>query len=359
MRIGYLLDLNVGGYDQPVPSRERAADVLEALIEEARLAERAGFHSVAISDRHGRTEVYAPGPMQLLTVLARETERVAIGSFNLVLTLYHPMLVAEQTAVADLLSRGRFFHTLGRGYHEGYWDSFGIPKERLLGRFQEGLRIYRRALEQPGVPFSFDGEHYQVRDAYVSPGPWQSHVPVWGSGQVAAAIERCGVYADAWGCDPFPIDRATWDEQAGAYRRKAEQHGRRPFIAMMRDGWVADSFEQGMAEFGTYYLDEMRFYARHGIVQHFPGLEDPSALTPESTRDSIVVGSRDQVIERLDWFSRELGVDYFLLRFRMTNGPSLEAAREQIQRFGEEVVSYFHARDPAIDHPAIPEGARW
>src|SRR4051812_29638987 len=105
MRIGYLLDLNVGGYDQPTPGRERVAEVHDALIEEARVAERAGFHSVAVSDRHGRTEVYFPGPMQLLTLLARETERVAIGSFNLVLTLYHPMLVAEQTAIVDLLSR--------------------------------------------------------------------------------------------------------------------------------------------------------------------------------------------------------------------------------------------------------------
>jgi hypothetical protein len=48
------------------------------------------------------------------------------------------------------------------------------------------------------------------------------------------------------------------------------------------------------------------------------------------------------------------------MRMRLPTGPSFEATREAIQRFGEEVVSYFNDKDPEpIDHPAIPEGARW
>jgi hypothetical protein len=43
----------------------------------------------------------------------------------------------------------------------------------------------------------------------------------------------------------------------------------------------------------------------------------------------------------------------------MTNGPSFEAVARQLQRFGDEVCSYFHDKYPAHDHPAIPEGARW
>jgi hypothetical protein len=43
----------------------------------------------------------------------------------------------------------------------------------------------------------------------------------------------------------------------------------------------------------------------------------------------------------------------------MPTGPSLEAAKEQIQRFGEEVVQPIHRKYPAPDHPAIPEACRW
>src|SRR5581483_789815 len=109
MRIGYLVDLHGGPYDQPVPEPRDADEKMEAMIEEAILAERSGFHSIQIPDRHGRTETYFPGPLQILTILARETEKVAIGSFCTVATLYHPLLVAEQTAVIDNLSRGRAY----------------------------------------------------------------------------------------------------------------------------------------------------------------------------------------------------------------------------------------------------------
>jgi hypothetical protein len=52
-------------------------------------------------------------------------------------------------------------------------------------------------------------------------------------------------------------------------------------------------------------------------------------------------------------------VDYFTIRFRMPTGPSLEKAREQIQKFGEEVVQPVHRKYPAPDHPAIPAACRW
>ncbi|MCE2525885.1 MAG: LLM class flavin-dependent oxidoreductase, partial [Acidimicrobiia bacterium] len=113
MRIGYLVDTNAGGYDQALPERRNAAATLHALVEECVLAERAGFHSIQVPDRHGRTESYFGSPLNLLMILARETHRVGIGAYCLVNTLYHPMHVAEQCAIIDNLSRGRLFMTWG------------------------------------------------------------------------------------------------------------------------------------------------------------------------------------------------------------------------------------------------------
>jgi alkanesulfonate monooxygenase SsuD/methylene tetrahydromethanopterin reductase-like flavin-dependent oxidoreductase (luciferase family) len=359
MRIGYLLDLNKGGYGQSLPGREDVHDTLHAMVDEAHVAEEAGFHSIGISDRHGRTEVYWPGPMQILSILARETQRVAIGTYCLVHTLWHPMVIAEQTAVADNLSRGRFFHCLGRGYHPGYWDYFGIPHERMLGRFLEGVRCMEQAFESRGKPFTFDGDFYQVKDQMLSPQPWQEHLPIWGSGQAPPAIKRAASYGDSWAGDPFPLEKATWDKEVGAYREAAEQRGKKPYVILMRDGWVADSFDDAMREFGTNYLDEVRFYARHGIVTHHPDFQHEEDFTPESTREHLVIGNADECIAQIEKYRQEYGVDYVMMRFRMTNGPSFEAVREQLRRFGAEVCSHFNERYPAHDHPAIPEGARW
>ena len=66
MRIGYLIDLHKGGYDQPIPTPQEAHETMEAMILEGIAAERAGFHSIQVPDRHGRTECYFPGPEQIL-----------------------------------------------------------------------------------------------------------------------------------------------------------------------------------------------------------------------------------------------------------------------------------------------------
>ena len=66
MRIGYLIDTNKGAYDQPLPSRDDAAATLDAMVEEGILAEQAGFHSIQVPDRHGRTESYFGTPLNLL-----------------------------------------------------------------------------------------------------------------------------------------------------------------------------------------------------------------------------------------------------------------------------------------------------
>jgi alkanesulfonate monooxygenase SsuD/methylene tetrahydromethanopterin reductase-like flavin-dependent oxidoreductase (luciferase family) len=359
MRIGYLIDTNKGAYDQALPDREDAAATLEAMIEEGILAEQAGFHSLQVPDRHGRTESYFGGPLNLLTILAHETDKVALGAYCLVNTLYHPMHVAEQCAIIDNISRGRLYMTWGRGFHQGYWDQFGIPGEKMLGRFLDSVRVIEKALESKGERFDWDSEFHQVRNGMLSPNCYQQpRFPFWGGGQLPKAIERCGVYAESYTCDDFPILPAVWEEQAGAYRRKAEEHGKEPFIVLMRNGWVADSFEKAASQFGTHYVSEMRFYSEQGILTH-PEFDSPEKITADSAREHIIVGNPEQCRERLERYAEELGVDYFTIRFRMVTGPSFEETRDQILRFGEEVVQPLHAKYPAPDHPAIPEACRW
>ena len=359
MRIGYLIDTNAGSYDQPLPDRDNASSAIDAMIEEGIVAEQAGFHSIQVPDRHGRTESYFGSPLNLLMILARETDRVGLGAYCLVNTLYHPMLIAEQCAIIDNISKGRLYMTWGRGFHSGYWGQFGVDEERMLGRFQENVRIIEKAVGSKGERFDYDGDFYQVRGGLLSPNTYQNpRFPVWGAGQLPDAIERCGVYADSYTCDDFPIQQATWDVQAGAYRAKAEEHGKEPFIILMRKAWVADTFEQAVEQYGAHYVAEMRFYCQQGILAHHPEFDSPEKITVESARDHIVVGNPEQCRERLERYYEELGVQYFTVQFRMVTGPSFEATREQIQRFGEEVVQPLHKKYPAPTHPAIPEACR-
>ncbi len=359
MRIGCLVDTHDRAALRRRTDDRQSADVLEQMIAEAKAIERAGFHGVMVPDRHGIAECFFPGPEQLLTILARETERVAIGSFTSIATLIHPLKTAEQLAVVDQLSRGRLLTTVSRGFLPSFWNQFGVPQEKLLGRFKEALAVWQEAFR--GERFDFDGQHWQVRDGLLAPPPYQpGGWPIWGGGNASlAAIRRAGDYASSWTCDPGPIDPATWAEHAGAYRERARERGKQPFVVLMRDAWVADTTELALAEAGPRSVKEARFYLRRGAYVRHPGFRGPEDATIERLADHLVVGDAARCTEQLERLGEQLGVDYVVLRLRFPGGPDHAAVLEQIARIGDEVVRPLHARHAPREHPAIPLGARW
>jgi alkanesulfonate monooxygenase SsuD/methylene tetrahydromethanopterin reductase-like flavin-dependent oxidoreductase (luciferase family) len=357
MRIGYFADVHGAPYGEAIHDRSKAATRLDAIVEECLAAERAGFHSIQVPDRHGRGELF-PGPIQLLTILARETRRVALGPGALVLTLHNPMLVAGELAVIDNISRGRLYVTVARGWNPQDWRYAGVAQERLLGRLGEAVQILR--LASAGERVSFAGDFFQIQDSLVTPRPYQQGgYPLWAGGQSPAAVRRAAELGLGWLCMPFPLPRDELLARIRLYRERAEELGKRSFVSLMRYGWVADSFEQAAREFGVYYVGEMRTYFRGGPFESHPDFGDETSITPERVRPYLVIGSRDHCIEAIERYATEYEIDHVSMMLRMPAGPAIEAVREQILRFGEEVVAHFHRRDPPLDHPAVPERARW
>ena len=180
MRIGYSIDTFRGWPGAPLPDAKTAVATMEAMIAEGIAAERAGFHSVRVPDRHGRTDCFFPSALQLLTILSRETSKVAIGAFALVNTLYPPMLIAEECALIDNLSHGPAVHGLGPG--QGVLEHLWHSAAATVGRFLENVAVIEKAYV--GERFSYHGEFYDVEDALLSPQPFQSpRFPFWGAGQ--------------------------------------------------------------------------------------------------------------------------------------------------------------------------------
>ena len=352
MLVGYLADTNIGSYDQPIPTVADTSRKIDLLIEEAIEAEKAGFDSVIVPERHMRTETYMPDPFTLLNVLARETKSIRLGTYASVLTVHNPMQFAERAALLDLLSHGRLFLTLARGYHSDYWRMMGVPEEGMTRRFVEGVEVVRRALA--GERFSFHGETMSFDDVFLTPLPFQrgEGPPIWGGGHFPAAIERAGTYANAWSGHPFPYDPAFWKDVTSAYLRSAEEHGRPSMVAMMRDGFVADSRQKAYDIFGDHVVRENIFYMRAG--GHDPGGRTESEVTVENLREHLVLGNPDDCVEALQRFEQEYGCEYVVLRMRMPEGPSLEQSIEAIRLFGSEVLPRVQTGRDRFVHPALP-----
>ncbi|MGW7413738.1 LLM class F420-dependent oxidoreductase [Streptomyces sp. NPDC054863] len=205
----------------------------EKLLTVAKATEALGFDAFFRSDHYLSmgTADGLPGPTDAwitLAGLARETERIRLGTLMTAGTFRLPGVLAIQVAQVDQMSGGRIELGLGAGWFEEEHKAYGIPfpKEKF-GRLEEQLAIVTGLWEtEVGKTFSYDGTYYQLADSPALPKPAQRKVPVLIGGHGAVRTPRLAAqYADE-----FNIPFASLDDTArqfGRVRAAAEQAGRK------------------------------------------------------------------------------------------------------------------------------------
>src|SRR5262249_21388075 len=98
-------------------------DFVETNVE----AERLGFHSSFVTEHHFTSIGQVSATLTLLTFIAARTTRLRLGTAILVLPWHNPVLLAEQVATLDLLSRGRLDLGVGKGYRHNEFSGFAMP----------------------------------------------------------------------------------------------------------------------------------------------------------------------------------------------------------------------------------------
>ncbi|WP_434968798.1 LLM class F420-dependent oxidoreductase [Microbacterium sp. bgisy207] len=154
-------------------------------VASAQLTERHGFDGWFRSDHYlamGDGDPL-PGPTDAWTTLAglaRETERVRLGTLVSPVTFRHPGVLAIQVAQVDEMSNGRAELGLGAGWFAQEHSAYGIPfPSRRFGLLEEQLAIVTGLWQTPvGSTFDFDGAHYRLERSPALPKPIQSPVPV-------------------------------------------------------------------------------------------------------------------------------------------------------------------------------------
>ena len=167
------------------------------LVEQVRLAERAGVDLVGIQDHPYQRRFL--DTFSLLAALAAATERVGLFPDVASLPLRHPAMLAKAAASIDLLSGGRFELGLGAG---SFWDAIvamGGPR-RSPGEAVEALEeavALLRLLWSDQRSVRFTGRHYRV--AGVRPGPAPAHpIGIWVGAYGPRMLRLVGRLADGW-----------------------------------------------------------------------------------------------------------------------------------------------------------------
>lgn len=172
------------------------------IVERAAIAERAGFHGIALMD-HLAPPAATDKPMfEAITTaawLAARTDLLRVGHLVLCDSFRHPALLAKQAVTLDQASGGRFELGLGWGSVSDEIEAYGIgdtaPRLRVA-RLAETLEVLRRLWS--GEPHGYHGSHHTVRDDVCQrPAPLR-HIPILIGGTGPRTLDLVASYADWW-----------------------------------------------------------------------------------------------------------------------------------------------------------------
>ena len=211
MKVGVLQFFSWPGRHGPLE------DVFARALERIEIMDKGGFDAVWLAEHHFTTYSVCPSVHMMGVLAAARTKRLRIGTAVSLAALYHPVRLAEEVALLDMLSGGRVNWGAGRGFAPSEFDAFGVPIDESAERFREAVEIVLQALSQER--FSFRGKHFHFDDLEVLPKPMQRPLPVWMAATSESAIDWAAGRGFSILMDPHASTAGT-GRQAPALRRE-------------------------------------------------------------------------------------------------------------------------------------------
>jgi probable F420-dependent oxidoreductase len=160
------------------------------------LCEEGGVDSVWQNDRIvSRTPVLEC--MAALAAIAGRTRRIKFGVNVVAAAMRDPVLLAKQCATIDVLSEGRMLPAFGIGSpRAAEWDAMHFDRTTRGRKTDEALEIISRLWK--GENLTYEGQHFRLTNASISPLPHQAELPMWIGGSSDAAVRRTAKYGTGW-----------------------------------------------------------------------------------------------------------------------------------------------------------------
>ncbi|RUT86816.1 LLM class flavin-dependent oxidoreductase, partial [Mesorhizobium sp. M7A.T.Ca.US.000.02.2.1] len=178
--------------DLAKPHSELVTELEELVL----MAEQAGFETAWIGEHHGMEFTISPNPFINIAYLAAKTSRIRLGTGTVIAPFWHPIKLAGEAAMADVISGGRLDIGIARGaYSYEYQRIFpGLDAWGAGQRMREIIPAIRGLWEGD---FELSGEFWQFPPTTSSPKPLQKpYPPIW----VAARDPNSHDFAVSHGC---------------------------------------------------------------------------------------------------------------------------------------------------------------
>ncbi len=332
---------------QPSISHTRVFDELTELV---KTAEAGGFETAWIGEHHGMEFTIAPNPFINIAYLATKTERIRLGTGTVVAPFWHPIKLAGEAAMTDIITGGRLDIGVARGAYSFEYARLadGIDAMGAGAKLRELVPTLRKLWDGD---YAHEGDCWNFPSTTCTPHPVQKpYPPLW----IAARDPNSHAFAVSNGCNVQVTPLWSGDDEVeslmGRFNDACAANGEipRPRIMLLMHTHVAGSdaeVEQASRDlsrfyglFATWFRNEKPI--RQGFIEP-PGEEELAAMqmyAPAVLREALVIGTPDTVIERLRRYEA-MGYDQY--SFWIDNGMPFEAKRKSLQLFIDKVMPAF------------------
>ena len=359
-------------------SKEELAGALHKVVSYAKCMDERGYDTFWMAEHHFQPEgtELIPNLLMMAMHLVNVTNKLKIGCGFNVVPMWHPLRLAEDYAMADILSGGRVIFGVARGYHTREVETFGAPltdQDANREMFEEGVDILFEAFE--GKPFSHRGKYYTIppqvpyrgytlNEVTLVPAPEHLPVECWqpiqsGSERAFDFMAKHGIRGVIGGgsAEGGAVERHMIGFQA-AYARRGIKLELGERLALGFQFHIAKSREEGIREAAKHYEENMKMFGELRLVralsdEQIAAMRDPKlAATAKLPRieDAVraggfLTGTPGDIVEQLKAVEKRYpGVDRVICATPL--GTPLDVQLEDLDRFAREVIPAF--REPKV-----------
>ena len=343
----------------------------------AQMMDRNGYDTFWMAEHHFQREgtECIPNVVMMALHLAHRTTKLRLGCGFNIAPMWHPLRLAEDYAVADILTGGRITFGLGRGYHTREVETFGSPlMDQAANRelFEEQVEIIFKAFHNDS--FSHKGKHYtlparvpyrgyQLEDMTLVPRPFSQPVECWQpiQGGTMRAFEFMAKYgisgllgggsSEGGAMHQMIVDFQTAYRQVRGMELKLGER-----LAIGYHFMIAETREKAMEMVAKYYEENMKMFGELRLVKALTdaqieamrdpkkakGVKLPSIADAEAT-GGFLCGPADLIIEKLKVIEKKYpGLER--VNMSMPVGVPLNMWLDQHERFAKEVMPAFKGK---------------
>ncbi|MEN8114751.1 MAG: TIGR03621 family F420-dependent LLM class oxidoreductase [Actinomycetota bacterium] len=267
-----------------------------------RRAEASGF-SVVTGPDHVGSRLAAVLPM--LMAAAEVSPSIRVSPMVLANDFRHPVVLAKDAATIDILSEGRFELGIGTGWIKHQYEAAGVTYESArtrVDRFEEAIAVIKGCWS--GEPFSFTGDHYQVKGVTCPRPIQQPRPPILIAGAGPRMLKIAGREADIVSIAPLTPGSSTFERFGSDLATSGDR------VAAQVD-WIR---QEARPRFDDI---ELSVFAHHVTVtddadQNVQEFAAQTQTTPDEVAQSphVLIGSTPALVETLLDRRERYGLSY-------------------------------------------------